>query len=137
MTYLYYIIALLIGLIYPIFLAASAAGSPISGIWDTVSFLMTIAGSYFLVAAAAGSLSFFDNNKHLKMWGNLCLAMGFIGAAIGFIFIFRGMAPGVDPLAKLFASMAVAIITVLYGLIFKYVVISVWLGCRENQENKS
>jgi len=136
MSYLYYIIALIIGLICPIFLSASAAGSPLSMIWDTVAFLVTIVGSYLLVAAAAGSLSFFDNNKHLKMWGDLCLAMGFIGALIGFIFMLGGMA--IEPESGVgAAAMAVAIITVLYGLIFKYVVISVWLGCRENQENKS
>ena len=34
------------------------------------------------------------------------------------------------PYAKLGGSLAVALITVLYGLIFKYMVIAPWLGCR-------
>lgn len=61
--------------------------------------------------------------------------MGYIGFFLGAIFMLGGMAmppeAGVDPAAKLSASIAVALITVLYGLIFKYMVITPWLGCRK------
>jgi len=44
------------------------------------------------------------------MWGDLSLKMGYIGAVLGAIFVFGGMAlppeSGVDPYAKLGASIA-------------------------------
>ena len=87
------------------------------------------------MAAASGKLSFYKDDKFLEMWGDLCLKMGYIGTVLGFIFVLGGMAmppePGVDPSAKLGASLAVALITVLYGLIFKYMVIAPLLGCRK------
>ena len=135
MCYVFYTIALLVGLIYPTILCASQAGLGVGALWDTISLLLTIVGSFFLVATASGTLSFYKNDKYLEMWGDLALKMGYIGSLLGIVFILGGMAqpaqPGVDPAAKLGASLAVALITVLYGLIFKYMVITPWLGCRQ------
>mgnify|MGYP001212947626 CR=1 FL=1 len=135
MCYIFYVLALIIGFIFPTFLAASGAGLSVVFIWDLVSLLLTVGASFFLVAAASGKLSFYKDDKFLEMWGDLCLKMGYIGAVLGFIFVLGGMAmppePGVDPSAKLGASLAVALITVLYGLIFKYMVIAPFLGCRK------
>ena len=71
------------------------------------------------------------------MWGDLGLKMGYIGTVVGFVLILAAMAyppeAGVDPMAQLGGSLAIAILTLLYGLIFKYMVIAPWLGCRKNQ----
>jgi len=57
------------------------------------------------------------------------------GAVLGAIFVFGGMAlppeAGIDPMAKIGGALAIALITILYGLIFKYMVIAPWLGCRK------
>ena len=70
----------------------------------------------------AGIKKDIKDDKFLEMWGDLCLKMGYIGFFLGAIFMLGGMAmppeAGVDPAAKLSASIAIALITVLYGLIF-------------------
>ena len=47
MCYLFYLIALLIGLLYPTYLATSSSGLPFAALWDTISFMMTIGASFF------------------------------------------------------------------------------------------
>ena len=135
MCYVFYGLALIIGFAYPATLSASGAGLSAYALWDLVSLLITVGGSFFLVATASGTLSFYKDDKFLEMWGDLSLKMGYIGAVLGAIFVFGGMAlppeAGVDPYAKLGGSIAVALIAVLYGLIFKYMVIAPWLGCRK------
>ena len=89
------------------------------------------------MATASGSLSFYKDDKYLEMWGDLGLKMGYIGTVIGFVLILAGMAyppeVGVDQMAQLGGSLAIAILTLLYGLIFKFIVIAPWLGFRKQQ----
>jgi len=58
----------------------------------------------------------------MKTMGVYTPAFGMIGTLIGLVFMLAGMAvpppPGVDPAAALGASMAVALITTLYGALF-------------------
>ncbi len=58
----------------------------------------------------------------MKTLGVYTPAFGMVGTLIGLVFMLGGMAqppePGVDPAAKLGASMAVALITTLYGALF-------------------
>ena len=135
MCYVFYVLALTIGFVFPAFLSAQGAGLSFATLWDLISLLITVGASFFLVATASGKLSFYKDDKFLDMWGDLSLKMGYIGAVLGVIFVFGGMAlppeVGVDPYAKLGGSIAVALIAVLYGLIFKYMVIAPWLGCRK------
>ena len=135
MCYVFYVLALTIGFVFPAFLSAEGAGLSFAALWDLISLLITVGGSFCLVATASGTLSFYKDDKFLEMWGDLSLKMGYIGAVLGAICVFRGMAlppeGGVDPYAKLGGSIAVALIAVLYGLIFKYMVIAPWLGCRK------
>jgi chemotaxis protein MotA len=58
----------------------------------------------------------------MKTLGVYTPAFGMVGTLIGLVFMLGGMAlppePGVDPAAKLGSSMAVALITTLYGALF-------------------
>ena len=135
MCYVFYVLALTIGFVFPAFLSAEGAGLSFVALWDLISLLITVGGSFFLVATASGTLSFYKDDKFLEMWGDLCLKMGYIGSVLGAIFVFAGMAmppeAGIDLMAKIGGSLAVALMTILYGLIFKYMVIAPWLGCRK------
>ena len=135
MCYVFYVLALTIGFVFPAFLSSEGAGLSFAALWDLISLLITVGGSFFLVATASGTLSFYKDDKFLEMWGDLCLKMGYIGSVLGAIFVFAGMAmppeAGIDPMAKIGGSLAVALMTILYGLIFKYMVIAPWLGCRK------
>ena len=135
MCYIFYILALLIGFFFPAYIASSSMGFGLGVFYDLLSFLIVIVASFFLVATASGTLTFYKDDKYLEMWGDLGLKMGYIGTFIGFVLVFGGMAlppeQGIDPLAKLGGSLAVAMLTLLYGFMFKYMVITPWLGCRK------
>ena len=135
MCYVFYAIALILGVLGPTFIASSMQGLHIGVFWDLISLLMTVGASFFLVATVSGTLSFYKDDKFLEMWGELALKMGYIGVAIGLISMLAGMAQppmaGVDPAAKLGGSLAVCLIVLFYGLLFKYFVIAPWLGCRK------
>ena len=140
MCYLYYILALGIGLVFPAFMATSNLGLSIAVFWDLVSLLIVVGASYFLVASSSGTLSFYRSDTYLKMWGDMALKMGYIGTMLGLILILGGMGTpyegDIDPYAKLASSLAIAIITILYGLVFKFMIIEPYLGCRRQSENK-
>ena len=135
MCYIFYVMALVIGFFFPAYIASSSMGFGLGVFYDLVSLLIVIAGSFFLVATASGTLSFYKDDKCLEMWGDFGLKMGYIGTLIGFVLILGGMAlppeVGIDPAAKLGGSLAVSLLTLLYGLMFKYMVIAPWLGCRK------
>jgi flagellar motor component MotA len=135
MCYVFYAIALILGVLGPAFIASSMQGLHIGVFWDLISFLMTVGASFFLVATTSGTLSFYKDDKFLEMWGDVALKIGYIGVAIGLISMLAGMAQppmeGVDPAAKLGGSFAICLIVLLYALLFKYFVIEPWLGCRK------
>ena len=134
MCYVFYVLALGIGFFFPAYIASSDMGFGLGVFYDLLSLLIVIVGSFFLVATASGTLSFYKDDKYLEMWGDFGLKMGYIGTVIGFVLVFGGMAlppeAGIDPVAKLGGSLAISILTLLYGLMFKYMVIAPWLGCR-------
>ena len=47
MCYIYYVLALGAGLIFPIFIASESIGVPFGAFWDLVSFLVVILASFF------------------------------------------------------------------------------------------
>ena len=144
MCYLFYALAIATGLVFPIIISTKMMGLGIGVFFDLVSFIMVVCGSYLLVASAAGKLSFYKDDKYLKMWGDLGLKMGYIGTVVGFVLILAGMENiqegGADQMAKLGFSLAISFLTLLYGLTFKFMVITPWLGCRnscrESQDGK-
>ena len=137
MCYIFYALALGFGLVFPIFIASESVGVPFGAFLDLVSLIIVVLAAFFLVASASGTLLFYKNDKYLEMWGDLGLKMGYIGTVIGFVLILARMEyppeVGVDLMAQLGGSLAIAVLTLLYGLIFKYMIIAPWLGCRKKQ----
>ena len=102
----------------------SASTGGMGSLWDAISLIIVVIPAYFLTAAAANSYTFFNDKKSVLLFGELAWGFGLIGTFIGFIFVCGGMAlpppPGVDPTAILISNIAIAIITILYGLLVKY-----------------
>ena len=122
MKYINILIALII------LTSAAAIGSANTGgigsLWDVISLAIVVAPAYFLTSSAANSYVFFNDKKSVILFGDLALGFGLIGVMLGLIFMLAGMAlppaPGVDPTAALISSIAISLITLLYGLLFKY-----------------
>ena len=117
-----------------IFVGASMIGSANTGgigaLWDAISLAIVVVPSYFLVAAATNSYSFYNDKKSLILFGDLSLGFGFIGTLLGLIFGLARMAMppivGVDPMAVVISNIAIALITLLYGLLIKYFLVTPW-----------
>jgi len=116
-----------------VFIGACMLGSENTGgmgsLWDPISLAIVVVPSYFLVAAATNSYTFYNDKKSLILFGNLALGFGFIGTILGLIFTLAGMtlepAAGVDPMA-LGANIAISLITLLYGFLIKYFLVLPW-----------
>ena len=108
----------------------SANTGGIGSLWDVISLVIVVVPSYFLVAAATNSYTFYNNKKSLILFGNLALGFGVIGTLLGLIFGLAGMTlppvAGVDPMAAVISNIAIALITVLYGLLIKYFLVTPW-----------
>ena len=104
-------------------LATSDTGG-IGSLWDGISLGIVLVPAYLLTAATANSYVFFNDKKSVILFGDLALGFGLVGVMLGLIFTLAGMAlpsaPGVDPTAALISNIAISLITLLYGLIFKY-----------------
>ena len=116
------------------FIGACMIGSENTGgigsLWDVISLAIVVVPSYFLVAASTNSYTFYKDKKSVILFGDLALGFGLVGVMLGLIFTLAGMAlppaPGVDPTAALISNIAISLITLLYGLIFKYFIALPW-----------
>ena len=116
------------------FVGACMIGSANTGgmgsLWDAISLAIVVIPSYFLVTASTNSYTFYKDKSSLLLFGNLALGFGFIGTLLGLIFGLAGMAmppvAGVDPMAMVISNTAIALITVLYGLLIKYFLVTPW-----------
>ena len=108
----------------------SANTGGIGSLWDVISLAIVVVTSYFLVAASTNSYTFYKDKKSVILFGDLALGFGLVGVMLGLIFTLAGMAlppaPGVDPTAALISNIAISLITLLYGLIFKYFIALPW-----------
>ena len=108
----------------------SASTGGMGSLWDGISLIIVVIPAYFLTAAAANSYAFFNDKKSVILFGDLALGFGLVGVMLGLIFTLAGMAhppaPGVDPTAVLISNIAISLITLLYGLIFKYFIALPW-----------
>ena len=108
----------------------SANTGGMGSLWDAISLAIVVIPSYFLVAASTNSYTFYKDKSSLLLFGNLALGFGFIGTLLGLIFGLAGMAmpppAGVDPMAMVISNTAIALITVLYGLLIKYFLVIPW-----------
>ena len=110
-------------------LATSDTGG-IGSLWDGISLGIVLIPAYLLTAAAANSYVFFNDKKSVLLFGDLALGFGLIGVMLGLIFMLAGMTlepvQGVDPMASVIANVAISLITLLYGLLFKYFIALPW-----------
>ena len=108
----------------------SANTGGIGSLWDVISLAIVVVPSYFLVAASTNSYTFYKDKKSVILFGDLALGFGLVGTMLGLIFMLAGMAlppeQGVDPTAALISNIAISLITLLYGLIFKYFIALPW-----------
>ena len=90
--------------------------------WDAVSAIIAIGGPFLLLLATFSHTK--NNSKDLFIYKliwtqEIFITFGLIGTVIGVSLILSGMEiappPGVDPMAKLIGSMAIALITLIYG----------------------
>ena len=102
----------------------SANTGGIGSLWDLISLAIVLLPAYFLTAAASNSYVFYNDSKSVLLFGNLALGFGLIGVMLGLIFMLAGMTlepvQGVDPMASVISNVAISLITLLYGLLFKY-----------------
>ena len=128
MKYINILIALII------LTSAAAIGSANTGgigsLWDVISLAIVVVPAYFLTAAAANSYVFFNDKKSVILFGDLALGFGLVGTMFGLIFMLAGMTlepvQGVDPMASVISNVAISLITLLYGLLFKYFIALPW-----------
>ena len=108
----------------------SANTGGIGSLWDLISLAIVLLPAYFLTAAASNSYVFYNDRKSVLLFGNLALGFGFVGVMLGLIFTFAGMTlpppPGVDPTIVLVSNLAIALITLLYGLLIEYFIALPW-----------
>ena len=94
----------------------------IENLWDGISLLLVNVSAYLLFMLVFGfikksTLSFF----YFKLiWiQEIFIILGFLGFGIGLVLMYAGMheppPPGVDPTAQLVSSLAIALITIIYG----------------------
>ena len=116
------------------FVGACMIGSANTGgmgsLWDAISLAIVVIPSYFLVAASTNSYTFYKDKSSLLLFGDLALGFGLIGVMLGLIFMLAGMTlepvQGVDPMASVISNVAISLITLLYGLLFKYFIALPW-----------
>ena len=89
---------------------------------DPISFMIVNFSAYLLFLISFGFIRKCNSNffYYKLMWmQEMLIILGFLGLGIGFVYMVLGMhvppVPGVDPTAKLVASIAIAMITVIYG----------------------
>ena len=117
-----------------VFIGACMIGSANSGgmgtMWDVISLAIIVIPSYFLVAAATNSYTFYKDKSSLLLFGDLAWGFGLIGTVVGLILTCAGMAlsapQAADQMASLFANIGISIITLLYGLLIKYFLVLPW-----------
>ena len=120
----------LVALVGSCIIGTANADIGIGALWDAISLAIVVVPSYFLVAASTNSYTFYNDKKSLILFGNLALGFGFIGTLLGLIFGLAAMTmpppAGVDPMAMVISNTAIALITVLYGLLIKYFLVTPW-----------
>ena len=108
----------------------SANTGGIGSLWDVISLAIVVVPSYFLVAASTNSYTFYKDKKSVILFGDLALGFGLVGVMLGLIFMLAGMTlepvQGVDPMASVISNVAISLITLLYGLLFKYFIALPW-----------
>ena len=103
------------------YLSALATGSTTLAYVDLVSFLLCFGIPYGCSLAAFGKLV--PNLDGMKLMNKLFMPAAWLGAIIGWVMMLRGIGGdvGEDFVARFSLSMAVSILTLLYGIMLKVI----------------
>ena len=115
---------------FAMFLASSAARTTIMGYIDTVSLLIVFGTAYFGMVAAYGT--FKPDLKGLKLMNKLVVPAGWLGFTIGAVMMLygSGVGDGENMAARLGLSAAIALLTVLYGILFR-IILTIIIASKE------
>ena len=130
-----YTVILLLGYLpigLAMYLSAAGAGISMMGYWDTVSFIIVPFAPYCIAAGVTKKFSLDEDG--LKLFGDLCVGFAIVGTLIGFIMMFYGLSavPSENFTATLFLSLAIALMTMLYGFAGKYLIALPMIACKKN-----
>ena len=98
--------------------------------WDTVSLIIVPLCPYFIAVGVTRKFNL--DEEGLKLFGNLCVGCALIGTTIGIIAILIGKATTEFTSSNLNLSYAIALITILYGFIGKYLIAMPMIACKKN-----
>ena len=108
----------------PFVISIFTDGAGLGSLWDGISFAIVYVAAILLFLTTFNNTTKCSKNFSIYklMWlQEMFILSGILGTFLGFIFIFEGMAldaaPGVDPSAALISNFAIAIITLLYGIL--------------------
>ena len=116
--------------LFAMYLTSSSAVFPIGWYWDTVSFIIVPLCPYFIVVGVTRKFNL--DEEGIKLFGNLCLGCALIGTTIGIIAILIGQTTTEFSSSNLNLSYAIALITMLYGFIGKYLIAMPMIACKKN-----
>ena len=100
-------------------------GVPINLLWDLMAFSIVIIPAYFFTVMTSNTFNIFNNNESLKQFGNSAITFTYCGVLICLISLVFVLAtpipPGVDPNARWALPVSQAVVSMLYGILVKYV----------------
>jgi hypothetical protein len=112
------------------YLCATNGGFSIMGYIDLVSFIIVPLVPYGI---SVGVTKKFDLDEDgLNLFGDLCIGCALIGTTIGVIGILQELNINPDNFSKISEPCAIALVTILYGFIGKYLIVKPIISCKKN-----
>lgn len=118
---------------YVMFLCAANGGFSIMGYVDLVSFIVVPLVPYGISVGVTKKINLDEDG--LNLFGDLCIGCALIGTTIGAIAMLNGMVASEisdNMVVKLSLSIAIALLTMLYGFIGKYLIVKPMIACKKN-----
>ena len=100
-------------------------GVPIRYLWDFVAFTIVVIPAYFFTVMSSNTFNILNNKESLKQFGNSAITFSYCGVSISLVSLVFVLStpipPGVDPKARWAGLVSLAVVSMLYGILVKYV----------------